>query len=805
MSTAQLSPGSVLDDQYTLGESVRARLGARTHQATTADGTPVHITVYDAECFASALNLERTLRELRQLQGVGADSMVGVLGCGKLDDGRVYEVHQPVVATTLGERLQRGPIELAEASTILGQIGEALLAAQQAGVIHRNLGPNVVFLDAAGAKVAGFAVGEPHGDNCYGPLDTIAPEQIEGKVVDQRTLVYNLAALMYAMMAGKPLFEGAPQDKLAQHASAEPPGDVHEALQRALSKDPRMRPMMLRQFLAELTALGGAEAPSTPQRAQQPQPASGAAGASAAKPTTRGWTMFMNADDTGVEPAPAAPEPVVSGEPSVPAANSSTTSGDAAAAKPTTRGWTMFMTEEETGASDEAGPPPPVAQPPAPVAPAASESGTAPVKPSTRGWTMFMTAEESGAEETPAPAASVHPIAPVPTRSDAAPAKSAPSGTPAPAKPQQPVAPAAVRADEKPDASPSAGAKPSTRGWTMFVDDPKPAAPPAGTASAASPESKAAATPAASAKAKPAVSPASPSARGGGMRTPTGDARKPIPGPAPTRATASAGPPGPSTRGWTMFMEPGKGKGAAASSGPAPSTGAAAPAGGGVRPAAASGKSASSRSGAAPEGENKPSTRGWTMFMDAPLPGKGGAGVPAGGQAGQAIPPGSPPSAAAPRGRTAFAEGQAPGPVSPATAAGPKPGAPSHARTVIAGSGAPPSGPAVTAPGRSAGNGEEMPDTMYFKRGATEPQRDEPSARRPTIEEVEVPTTPVVERDRPSQHAGVPARVPTEHSEPLVPGRRAPIASTGSSTLAWVAVAVAVVGAAVGAFFAFGG
>ncbi|EDM74087.1 Serine/threonine protein kinase, partial [Plesiocystis pacifica SIR-1] len=384
---------------------------------------------------------ERSLRELRQLQGVTAPEIAKVKGCGKLDDGGIYEVTEVVG----GENLSGvGQLSRPDVSQAMGAIGRALLAAQKVGVMHRNLGAHMVYGTPAGFKVTGFAVGEPQGGPAFGPIDSIAPEQVAGKVVDQRTLIYNLAAIAQELLSGAPLFPGTPAEKLDLHANRE--AAVEEgALKRALSKDARMRPMMLKQFLNDLAKIGGSAAPAAP-----------AAAPAASKPSTRGWTMFMEAaqEDAPKPAAPApkpAPAPVAAPKPTAPAFAASKPAAPAkpapapapAGAKPSTRGWTMFMEADDAqdapvpASPAPAAPKPAVAPVPAPkpAAPAPAPAGS---KPSTRGWTMFMEAEEGAADAAPAPAA------PAPSP---APAAAAPVPAPKPAAP----APAA------------GGAKPSTR------------------------------------------------------------------------------------------------------------------------------------------------------------------------------------------------------------------------------------------------------------------------------------------------------------------------------------------------------
>ncbi|MCA9682471.1 MAG: hypothetical protein KC457_09775 [Myxococcales bacterium] len=401
MTTApELSPGTQIDG-FTIGAKVRVRSGAATYDATDGSGTAVHFTAYAAECFPSTLVRERSLRELRQLQGVEASQVATVLNCGKLEDGGIYEVTEVVVGESLADA---GQLSRPEVGATMNAIGEGLLAAQKVGVMHRNLGAHMIFGTQRGLKITGFAVGEPHGGQSFGPLDSIAPEQVNNKVVDQRTLIYNLAALTHHLLTGAPLFPGTDAEKLDLHANREAAG-VDALLKRALSKDPRMRPMMLKQFLGDLGKLAGAAAPASIVSPAAPAAAPGA------KPSTRGWTMFMEAQEAQAAPMPAASAPAPS-----PAAPSP--------------------------APAAAGPVLPPAPAPAPVAPVPAPAPAAPAapapagaKPSTRGWTMFMEAEEAQRDPNPAAAAPA-PAAPAPVAP--APAPAAPA--PAPAGPEPPPA-----------------------------------------------------------------------------------------------------------------------------------------------------------------------------------------------------------------------------------------------------------------------------------------------------------------------------------------------------------------------------
>ena len=221
MTTSTLPAGTVVDGRYTVSRVLRERPGATLYEATGAEGT-VWLTVYLAAAFPSPLVLERTLRELRQLAGVSAPQIPKAVAAGKLPDGGMYEAHAPVEGAPLADRIASGPVPPAEAAQILQEVGDGLFAALQAGVTHRNLGPQTVWTGPAGVRLLGFSVGDVLEPGVFGPHGTIAPEQVSGKVVDQRTLVYNLAALAHALLTGRLLFPDVAAARAA-HGSAGAP------------------------------------------------------------------------------------------------------------------------------------------------------------------------------------------------------------------------------------------------------------------------------------------------------------------------------------------------------------------------------------------------------------------------------------------------------------------------------------------------------------------------------------------------------------------------------------------------------
>ena len=156
-----------------------------------------------------------------------------------------YLVMEHLAGESLAERLQRGPLPLAQTLDLAAQIAEALDAAHKHGVIHRDLKPGNVMLTTGGtgqsgvtsAKLLDFGLAKltGHGERpalaggataatmtapitergtILGTLQYMAPEQLEGKEADARTDLWALGAILYEMVTGRRAFEGDSQVSL---------------------------------------------------------------------------------------------------------------------------------------------------------------------------------------------------------------------------------------------------------------------------------------------------------------------------------------------------------------------------------------------------------------------------------------------------------------------------------------------------------------------------------------------------------------------------------------------------------------
>jgi serine/threonine protein kinase/Flp pilus assembly protein TadD len=177
-----------------------------------------------------------------------------------------------VEGETLAERVASGPLSVAEALKICGQVAEALEAAHKKGVTHRDIKPANIKLTPEGrVKVLDFGLAkvwayEESGADLSGPTLSVAktedgrilgtpaymsPEQARGKQVDKRADIWAFGCLLFELLSGQSAFKGETlSDTLARVLEREPgwralppatPAKVRELLRRCLQKDANRR------------------------------------------------------------------------------------------------------------------------------------------------------------------------------------------------------------------------------------------------------------------------------------------------------------------------------------------------------------------------------------------------------------------------------------------------------------------------------------------------------------------------------------------------------------------------------------
>jgi serine/threonine-protein kinase len=234
-------------------------------------GRDVAIKVLPSAFVHDAERLARFQREARMLAVLNHPNIATIYGLEQSDDVH-YLVMELVPGHTLAERVSAGALKIEEALKLGGQIAEALEAAHEKGVIHRDLKPvNVKVTPEGRVKVLDFglakafasdggldfsnaptltAMGTEEG-RIVGTPAYMSPEQARGKAVDKRTDIWAFGCVLYELLTGRQAFRGDTlSDMIAAVLEREPdwqalpsatPAKIRDLLRRCLQKDAQRR------------------------------------------------------------------------------------------------------------------------------------------------------------------------------------------------------------------------------------------------------------------------------------------------------------------------------------------------------------------------------------------------------------------------------------------------------------------------------------------------------------------------------------------------------------------------------------
>ena len=257
-------------------EEVQAALGERyTVEKTLGEGgmamvylaedrkhhRKVAVKVLRPELSAT-IAAERFLLEIETAAKLTHPNILPVHDSGQAD-GVLFYVMPLVEGETLQDRLQSGgrlPVD--EALRLTREVAEALAFAHQQGIVHRDIKPGNILLQAGHALVADFGIAralERGGaaltqiGYSVGTPQYMSPEQALGEQnIDGRADIYSMGCVLYEMLSGRPAFEGpTAQAVLSKNITEDPPPlntklpDVPVVLdrvvKRAMAKDPADR------------------------------------------------------------------------------------------------------------------------------------------------------------------------------------------------------------------------------------------------------------------------------------------------------------------------------------------------------------------------------------------------------------------------------------------------------------------------------------------------------------------------------------------------------------------------------------
>ncbi len=217
---------------------------------------------------------QRFLREARLLATIEHPNVVRIYSFGASED-RAYIVMEYIEGETLADRIRRGPIAPAAARTIVGHVVDALAAAWEKKIVHRDIKPTNILFDQRGdVKVADFGLAkgvEPQKDDAsltqagylLGSPHYIAPEQAQGRETDFRADIYSLGVTLFEMLSGRRPFEDdSALAIIARHLHEELPStgdDMARLVAWMTAKKPEQRPSSydeLREALNDVPWIG---------------------------------------------------------------------------------------------------------------------------------------------------------------------------------------------------------------------------------------------------------------------------------------------------------------------------------------------------------------------------------------------------------------------------------------------------------------------------------------------------------------------------------------------------------------------
>ena len=205
-----------------------------------------------------------TDRFAREIHAVAALNHSNV--CTLYDVGANYLVMELVEGLTLADRIKQGAIPLEESLEIARQIADALEAAHDKGIVHRDLEPaNIMVADEGSVKLLDFGLAKLYEQDAsssmsptadfpatqagavLGTVPNMSPEQAQGQPADVRSDIFSFGLVLYEMLSGRRAFTGDSRRAIMNDIVKDEPASLHTSpslekiVRRRLAKQPSGR------------------------------------------------------------------------------------------------------------------------------------------------------------------------------------------------------------------------------------------------------------------------------------------------------------------------------------------------------------------------------------------------------------------------------------------------------------------------------------------------------------------------------------------------------------------------------------
>jgi serine/threonine-protein kinase len=283
--------GTVLHDRYMilrqLGEGGMGTVYLAEH---TTIRKKFAVKVLSGE-FAHKKDLvDRFLQEARAASMIAQQNVVEISDFGDTPDGSVFFVMEHLDGEDLSGTVEReGALPWSRVRGIMLQVCDALSAAHDAGIYHRDMKPENCFRITRGGnedfiKVLDFGIAKVTDDEgegkgltktgmIFGTPEYMSPEQAQGKKVDHRVDVYAAGVIMYELLTGRVPFLGdtfmailskhmfeVPEAPSAVNPEAEITAEMEAVILKAMQKDRDLRFADMREMKEAIAAVGSGAA-----------------------------------------------------------------------------------------------------------------------------------------------------------------------------------------------------------------------------------------------------------------------------------------------------------------------------------------------------------------------------------------------------------------------------------------------------------------------------------------------------------------------------------------------------------------